>query len=249
MNLSGEQAIAASRDEVWQGLNDPEVLKRCIPGCQSLTKESDTRMVATVEIKIGPIGARFNGSVELADIEAPNSYTLIIEGQGGTVGSVKSIAKVRLTERDGGTTLLHYNVDAQVSGRLAQLGGPIMDATAKQLAARFFAGFGKVLAPEEATAAAVAPALGGGAMPPYGAASRGSPVAWLLGIVVAGMVGYFFGQGLSLGDGSAAWAGIAIGLLLLVVGAFGFEFGRRAAAPVITLDAALLAKLLKGDRP
>src|SRR3546814_16498282 len=76
MKMSGEQRIAAARDKVWQALNDPDVLRRCIPGCQSLTKESDTRMVATVEIKIGPIGARFNGAVELADINAPDSYTL-----------------------------------------------------------------------------------------------------------------------------------------------------------------------------
>src|SRR5690606_5077472 len=155
MKMSGEQRIAASRDEVWKALNDPDVLKRCIPGCQSLTKESDTRMVATVEIKIGPIGARFNGAVELADINAPRSYTLIIEGQGGTVGSVKSIAKVQLGD-DNGATVLSYDVDAQVSGRLAQLGGPIMDATAKQLAARFFGGFAKVFAPEQETKKAVA---------------------------------------------------------------------------------------------
>ena len=117
MKMSGEQRIAATRQQVWEALNDPEVLRRCIPGCQSLTKESDTRMVATVEIKIGPIGARFNGAVELADIQAPESYTLIIEGQGGTVGSVKSIAKVRLSD-DAGGTLLSYDVDAQVAGRL-----------------------------------------------------------------------------------------------------------------------------------
>src|SRR3546814_4856660 len=105
MKMSGEQRIAAARDKVWQALNDPDVLRRCIPGCQSLTKESDTRMVATVEIKIGPIGARFNGAVELADINAPDSYTLIMEGQAGTVGFVKSIVKVQLKDDPAGTLL------------------------------------------------------------------------------------------------------------------------------------------------
>lgn len=255
MKMSGEQRIAAPRQKVWEALNDPDVLKRCIPGCQSLTKESDTRMVATVEIKIGPIGARFNGAVELADINAPDSYTLIIEGQGGTVGSVKSIAKVRLSDTDGGT-LLSYDVDAQVSGRLAQLGGPIMDATAKQLAARFFAGFGAVLGGPPKTAGAAArgtAATGAGGAPShavYAAPSRGSSVAWLLAIVVAGLVGYLLGRGMNA-DPQTEWMGIALGLLLLFVGAAGFLFGRRAA-PVITLDADSLARLLanrsEGDR-
>jgi carbon monoxide dehydrogenase subunit G len=246
MKMSGEQRIAASRDEVWKALNDPDVLKRCIPGCQSLAKESDTRMVATVEIKIGPIGARFNGAVELADINAPSSYTLIIEGQGGTVGSVKSIAKVQLRE-DNGATVLGYDVDAQVSGRLAQLGGPIMDATAKQLAARFFGGFAKVFAPEkEPKAAAV---VAGGVAPAYATApSRGSPLVWTLGIVIAALLGYVFGRGVGAEGVASEWAGIAIGLLLVIVGLLGFEYGRRTAAPVVTLDAKLLARLLSEDR-
>ncbi|MES0872941.1 CoxG family protein [Sinimarinibacterium thermocellulolyticum] len=245
MKMSGEQRIAASRDEVWKALNDPDVLRRCIPGCQSLSKESDTRMVATVEIKIGPIGARFDGAVELADVDAPNAYTLIIEGHGGTVGSVKSIAKVQLRD-DGGATVLSYDVDAKVSGRLAQLGGPIMDATAKQLAARFFGGFAKVLAPEKPAAAPAA----AGAAPVHAAASaRAAPMAWLLGIVVAALLGYVFGRGVGAEGVASEWAGIAIGLLLVIVGLLGFEYGRRSAAPVVTLDAKLLARLLSEERP
>jgi uncharacterized protein len=246
MKMSGEQRIAATRQQVWEALNDPDVLKRCIPGCQSLTRESDTRMVATVEIKIGPIGARFNGSVELADIDAPNAYTLIIEGQGGTVGSVKSIAKVRLGG-DGDATVLSYDVDAQVSGRLAQLGGPIMDATAKQLAARFFGGFAKVFAPTEQAAAVAGlppPAMARAAAAP----ARGSPMVWLLAIVVASLVGYLIGRSVGVEGVGSDWAGIAIGLLLLIVGALGFEYGRRSATPVVTLDAALLARLLAQDK-
>lgn len=243
MQMNGQQRISATRQQVWEALNDPEVLKRCIPGCQSLAKESDTRLVATVEIKIGPIGARFNGTVELSDIAAPDSYTMTIEGQGGTVGSVKSIAKVKLSDGGDGVTVLSYDVDALVSGRLAQLGGPIMDATAKQLAARFFGQFGKVIAgPEPAAAgegkAAAKRAAGTGTV----SAGGGSPMVWLLTVVVAALVGYLVGH--SGNADHSDWMGIAIGLLLLIVGAAAFEFGRRAAAPTITLDASVLARLL-----
>jgi carbon monoxide dehydrogenase subunit G len=246
MKMSGEQRIAAPRDKVWQALNDPDVLRRCIPGCQSLAKESDTRMVATVEIKIGPIGARFNGAVELADINAPDSYTLIMEGQAGTVGFVKSIVKVRLND-DGGNTLLVWDADAQVGGRLAQLGGPIMDATSKQLAARFFSQFANVIAPTRpakapAGAAATTTAAGVPAVAHAGG-GRGSPVAWLLAVIVAALGGYLFGRGLNA-DPHSEWMGIAIGLLLLLVGIAGFAFGRSSAAPLVTLDAELLARLL-----
>lgn len=246
MKMSGEQRIAAQREQVWQALNDPDVLKRCIPGCQALTQESDTRMVATVEIKIGPIGARFNGAVELADINAPDSYTLIMEGQAGTVGFVKSIVKVRLNA-DADATLLIWDADAQVGGRLAQLGGPIMDATSKQLAARFFSQFANIIAPTK-KAAAVQPVAAGAAGAAYGVpASGGSRVAWMLAIIVAGLVGYLLGRGLNA-DPHSEWMGISIGLLLVLVGAAGVQFGRRTAAPVVTLDANLLAQLLDGRR-
>lgn len=252
MKMSGGQQIAATREQVWNALNDPDVLKRCIPGCQSLSKESDTRMVAVVEIKIGPIGARFNGSVELADINAPDSYTLIIEGQGGTVGFVKSIAKVKLSDGGNGITVLSYEVDAQVGGRLAQLGGPIMDATAKQLAARFFGQFGNVITgPAPAAAGETAAGAIATARAPRAAGTAsagGSPMLWLLGMVVAALVGYLVGHGSAAG-GASDWMGLSIGLLLFVVGVAGFEYGRRAAAPVVTLDPALLARLLREDKP
>lgn len=241
MQMNGQQRISATRQQVWEALNDPEVLKRCIPGCQSLAKESDTRLVATVEIKIGPIGARFNGTVELSDINAPDSYTMTIEGQGGTVGSVKSIAKVKLSDGGDGVTVLSYDVDALVSGRLAQLGGPIMDATAKQLAARFFGQFGKVIAgPEPAATSVGKSGVSRAAGPSVGVS--GSPMVWLLTMTVSALVGYLVGH-----SGSAEhsdWMGIAIGLMLLIIGAAAFEFGRRAATPTITLDASVLARLL-----
>lgn len=247
MQMTGQQRIAATRPQVWEGLNDPEVLRRSIPGCQSVTRESAERMLATAEIKIGPIGARFNGSVTLSDIVPQQSYTLTIEGQGGTVGFVKSGAKVRLSD-DGDATLLTYEVDAQVGGRLAQLGGPIIDATAKQLAGRFFQQFGNVLvAPPEAAAAPGAVAKGIARPAAAPSAPRGLPMAWLLALVLATLTGYLIGQAQPAGAASE-WMGLAIGLLLLIVGAAGFEFGRRAAAPVLMLDAELLSRLT-GEKP
>ncbi|MGH8516891.1 MAG: CoxG family protein, partial [Panacagrimonas sp.] len=171
------------------------------------------------------------------------SYTLIIEGQGGTVGSVKSIAKVSLGD-DSGITVLSYDVDAQVNGRLAQLGGPIMDATAKQLAARFFGQFGKVIAPPETAAGA---AVAGTASRGAAGGTGGSPIAWMLAVVVAALVGYLVGRSTGV-EGGTDWMGIAIGLLLLIVGYAGFVSGRRSGSAVVTLDAALLARLLGEDK-
>lgn len=249
MQMTGQQQIPATRQQVWDGLYDPEVLRRCIPGCQSVTKEGEDRMRAAAEIKIGPIGARFTGTVALSDIDPLNSYTLTIEGQGGTVGFVKSIARVKLADAEGGATLLSYDLDAQVGGRLAQLGGPIMDATAKQMAGRFFQQFGNVVgAPAEAaaesaaagTATARAPARRASYAP--APAAGGLPVAWILALTVSALVGYLIGHA---GNAQSDWMGLAIGLLTVIVAAAGFEFGRRAAAPVVTLDAALLARLLE----
>jgi len=132
--------ISMPRSRVWEALNDAEVLKHCIPGCQSLERESSERLNATLAIKVGPIGARFAGAVTLSDIDAPNAYTITMEGQGGAAGIVNGSARVRLAD-EGGATLLTYEVDAKVGGRLAQLGGPMIDATAKQLANTFFKRF------------------------------------------------------------------------------------------------------------
>ncbi|CAN7586517.1 carbon monoxide dehydrogenase subunit G [Phenylobacterium sp. LjRoot219] len=256
MQMSGQQRIHAPRRQVWEALNDPEILKRSIPGCQSLEKEADDRLKATVEVKIGPIGARFNGAVTLADLDPPNGYTIIGEGQGGTVGFAKGGAKVRLADDGAGGTLLSYDVDAQVGGRLAQLGGPIIDATAKQLAGKFFDQFGQQVggAPPAAAAApdsAAAPSAASRAPAPAPtAATRPSgapPMAWILALVVASLVGYLIGHGQG-GEGSD-WMGLAIGLLVVVVAAAGFEFGRRAAAPTVVLDPSLLARLVEESKP
>lgn len=235
MKMTGEQRIAAPRPKVWEALNDPAVLRQCIPGCQSLEKQADGRLTAVVAVKIGPIGARFAGAVTLSELDPPNAYTITGEGQGGTVGSAKGGAKVRLAE-DAGGTLLSYEVEAQVGGRLAQLGGPIIDATAKQLAGRFFEQFSAMLggAPAQpAPVRATSPALVSAAPP------RGFPAAWLLALAVAAFTGYLVHGG----SGQAGWMGLAIGLLLMVTAAVGFEYGRRTAAPVVVLDPAVLAQL------
>jgi carbon monoxide dehydrogenase subunit G len=258
MQLTGQQRIAAPKQHVWETLYDSEVLKRCIPGCQSLTKETDDRLRVIAEVRIGPIGARFNALVTRSEIDPPHGFTMRIEGQGGTVGFVKSGAKMRLADDATGSTLLTYDVDAEVGGRLAQLGGPILDATAKQLAAKFFRELGAVLAtPALAAAAAeagryVPAAVHGEAsasplMAKSASSARGLPVAWLLALSVASLVGYLIGHA-ERGGGQSDWMGLAIGLLVVIVAAAGFEFGRRSATPVLTLDPALLARLTEQSK-
>lgn len=247
MNMAGEQHIAAPRQRVWEALNDPEVLRASIPGCQSLEKESDVRFTSTVEVKVGPIGARFKGAVSLEDLNPANGYTLVLEGNGGIAGTVKGSAKVRLNDQENGT-LISYDVDAQVGGRMAQLGGPIIDATAKQLAGKFFNRFGQIVSGElveEAREKAVA--VPGARVPAAAPApAAGFPIAWLLATVVAALAGFLVGQG--QGGTGSEWAGLAIGLLLLVVGFAGFEYGRRAASPVIMLDNALLQRFVENTK-
>ena len=140
MDMTGERRIPAPRQIVWEALNDPEVLKASIPGCESLEKLADDQMEATASVKVGPISARFTGKVRLTDINPPNGYRISGEGQGGVAGFAKGGANVGLTD-DGADTLLSYQVSAQVGGKLAQLGGRLIDATAKQMADAFFERF------------------------------------------------------------------------------------------------------------
>ncbi len=137
MEMTGERQIPAPRDKVWASLNDPAVLKASIPGCESLEKVADNQLRATAAVKIGPIAARFTGKVELSDLDPPNSYRISGEGQGGVAGFAKGGATVRLTE-EGDFTLLAYTVQAQVGGKIAQLGARLIDASAKQMADAFF---------------------------------------------------------------------------------------------------------------
>jgi len=183
MELTGQERIAAPRAQVWQALNDPEILKACIPGCESIELLSPTEMKARVALKLGPIKASFAGQVTLSDIDPPNGYTISGEGSGGSVGGAKGSAHVQLTE-DAGATLLNYNVSSQVTGKIAQLGSRLVDATAQKLAGDFFGKFREVVsvpAPIEATPSSeLAPATAAAAAP-----ARSSPWPWFLAGAVA----------------------------------------------------------------
>jgi len=152
MEIKGEYRIAAPRDKVFAALNDQETLKACIPGCESLDKLSDTEMTAKVRLRIGPVSASFGGKVTLSDIDPPNGYKISGEGQGGVAGFAKGGAVVRLTD-DGGVTVLAYDVDAQVGGKIAQVGARLITGTAKKLADQFFGKFAEMVgAPPPAAA-------------------------------------------------------------------------------------------------
>ena len=140
MEMKGERLIHASRERVWEGLNDPETLKACIPGCDKIELLSPTEMRASASVKIGPMSAKFAGNVTLSDLDPPNAYRISGQGQGGAAGFAKGGASVRLTAQLDGT-LLSYDVQAQVGGRMAQIGGRLIDATAKSMADQFFTRF------------------------------------------------------------------------------------------------------------
>jgi uncharacterized protein len=145
MQMNDSQRIPASKEKVWAALNDPQVLKECIPGCQSLEMSSPTDMTATVVFRVGPVKATFGGKVTLSDLDPPNSYRISGEGSGGVAGFAKGGATVRLESESPEVTILHYDVDAQIGGKLAQLGQRLIDSTAKKLAGEFFAAFGAVV--------------------------------------------------------------------------------------------------------
>ncbi len=140
MDMTGSYRIGASRETVWAALNDVDVLKVCIPGCQEIEKTSETTMTANVVQKIGPVKAKFKGAIELLNIDAPASYTIKGEGQGGVAGFAKGGADVTLTETNG-ETLLEFAARAQVGGKLARLGSRLIDASAKKIATKFFDNF------------------------------------------------------------------------------------------------------------
>jgi carbon monoxide dehydrogenase subunit G len=153
MEMNGEFRILAPRQRVWEGLNDPEVLKQCIPGCQNLEKVSDTEFNGRVIASVGPVRATFGGKVTLSDLDPPQSYTISGEGSGGVAGFAKGGAKVNLAE-DGAATLLTYAVQAQVGGKLAQVGSRLIDGVARKMASDFFGRFAAVMTPEQAAPAA-----------------------------------------------------------------------------------------------
>ncbi len=144
MELEDEVRILASRAEVYEGLNDPEILKQCIPGCEELTKHSDTQLEAKVVLKIGPVKAKFSGNVTLNPINVPEKFSLEGEGSGGIAGFAKGGAEVILIE-DGDETILRYTAKADVGGKIAQLGSRLVTSTSKKLAGKFFEKFAEVI--------------------------------------------------------------------------------------------------------
>ena len=181
MDMTGEFRLPAPRETVWKALNDPEILKQSIPGCEELVKVSDTELTARVAAKVGPVSARFAGKVTLSDLDPPNGYTISGEGQGGVAGFAKGGAQVRLKD-DGAGTLLSYAVQAQIGGKLAQIGSRLIDATARKMAEEFFTRFAAAVAAAAPTPAAAetapapvptppgpspAPAKGGTGIPAY----------------------------------------------------------------------------------
>ena len=182
MELKGERRLAVGRATAWGALNDPEVLRACIPGCEAVEKTGEDEYAVTVAVALGPVRARFQGKLRLEDVVAPASYTLRFEGQGGAAGFAKGSAAVSL-EEDGPATILRYSVNAQVGGRLAQVGNRLIDSAALRLADEFFAAFEQKLGGPAATTAPAAPPPRAG--PPI--PRRLLYIAVLLAVVVLAM--------------------------------------------------------------
>lgn len=184
MEIAAEQRINASRKEVFAALNNPDILRQCIPGCESLDKTSDTEMAAVVALKVGPVQARFKGGVTLSNIVPSESYTITGEGSGGAAGFAKGAADIVLVE-DGSGTILKYTVKADVGGRIAQLGARLIDSVAKNLSGKFFAKFC------ELTETGAAPSVTKTSAPAQAAGS--SRTVWVIAaaVIIAGFAVYF----------------------------------------------------------
>jgi hypothetical protein len=197
MDMQGSRVLGASRQQAWDALNDPEVLKACIPGCDKVEPTGENQYAIGMAVKVGPVSARFGGKIQLQDVQPPASYTLRFEGQGGAAGFGKGTAKVRLEPRDPGCELF-YTVNAQVGGRIAQVGQRLIDGVARSMAEDFFRRFEAELqrrypAPAAASPAptvmAAAPseqnvaAAGGGGLPLW---------LWAAGLLVAAGVAWWF---------------------------------------------------------
>ncbi|MGE0210257.1 MAG: carbon monoxide dehydrogenase subunit G [Parvibaculaceae bacterium] len=186
MKMSGEELIPAPQQKVWEALNDPDVLKQCIPGCEEINKTSPTEFEARVVARVGPVKATFNGAVKLSDIDAPNGYTISGEGKGGAAGFAKGGAKVRLTP-EGDSTRLAYDVDAQVGGKLAQIGSRLIDSTAKKMADEFFGRFAEI-AGGGATVAEASVGAETPAAKPQTTGKTGLP-SWVVPAIIAILLG------------------------------------------------------------
>ena len=176
MDMTGQHTIPAPRQTVWEALNDPDVLKECIPGCEEIERTGDNGFTAKVSVKVGPVKAKFGGAVTLSDIDPPNGYTISGEGKGGAAGFAKGGAKVKLDEVDGGAaTLLSFEVNAAIGGKLAQLGARLIDSTAKKYANDFFETFSAIAASRASAPAAPQQAGVGAAVTPSAAPAHDVP--------------------------------------------------------------------------
>jgi carbon monoxide dehydrogenase subunit G len=175
MNFAGQYRIEAPRALVWEALNDPEVLRQAIPGCQEIEKESDTAFTAKVKAKLGPVSAAFKGRVELTDLDPPNAYTISGEGQGGVAGFAKGGARVSLEDTADGATTLSYTAEGQVGGKLAQIGARLVEGSAKKIADDFFGAFNALVSERAASRPQAAPAAA--AAEPVAAAHTPAPAA------------------------------------------------------------------------
>lgn len=178
MELLGERQLAASRQVVWEALNDPATLKDCLRGCDRLAKVSDSSFEATIAAKVGPIKATFQGSVALSDVEPPSSYTIAFEGKGGAAGYAKGRARVQLADAGDGT-LLRYAVDASLGGKLGQMGSRVVDGVAREMADDFFSRFADVVGRAAVAEAVAAP------VPAAGPEARTSARRWAIVAAVA----------------------------------------------------------------
>ena len=194
MQLTETIRINASRERVFAALNDVDILRQAIPGCETIEALSPTQFKATVSAKVGPLKARFTGAVVIADVVAPESYTLSGEGKGGPAGHARISSHVRL-EADGAATLLHYDVKADIGGKLAQLGGHLVEKTAQKLAGEFFAKFETLLNPDGLTAEVAAvemPSRLGNGNAPVAQATVSRRWWWVLGGIALALASGFF---------------------------------------------------------
>ncbi|MES2634796.1 MAG: carbon monoxide dehydrogenase subunit G [Pseudomonadota bacterium] len=191
MELQGERLIPANIDRTWEALNDPETLKACIPGCESVTRTGDNSFESVVAVKIGPVSARFKGKLQMTNVEPPRAYTINFDGQGGAAGFGKGSADVSLAP-DGDGTRLKFAAKAQVGGKMAQIGSRLVDATAQKLTEQFFTAFEEHLRPavvEGAAGESTAPIV------PPAPAPAGIKTGWLIaGAVVIAAIIYFMAR-------------------------------------------------------
>ena len=182
MELQGERLIPAPVPATWAALNDPDTLKACIAGCESLERVGDDGFTALVAVRVGPVSARFKGNLKLTNVQAPNSYTINFDGQGGVAGFAKGAADVALTPEGAQQTRLKFAARAQVGGKLAQIGSRLIDGAAAKIADDFFTAF---------EARLQATATGAPVPPPPAAAPRSNTLWWVVGAVVVLAVVYF----------------------------------------------------------